>query len=64
MLSNSNFPALVMEYVNKVMINVKTISLKEDIAKGRPSATNLVSAVGIETINYKSEYKLNGKTEE
>jgi len=55
MLSNSNTPALVMEYINKVMICIKTISLKEDSGGGRPTATNLVSAVGTETLNFAKE---------
>lgn len=64
MLSNSNTPGLVMEYINKVMICIKTISLKEDGGGGRPTAINIVSAVGTETINFSKEFKLNGKTEE
>jgi len=46
------------------MICIKTISLKEDGGGGRPTAINLVSAVGVETINFSKEFKLNGKTEE
>jgi hypothetical protein len=53
-----------MEYINKVMICVKTISLKEDGGGGRPTAINLVSAVGIETLNYHTDFQLVGKTEE
>lgn len=53
-----------MEYVNKVMINIKTITLKEDASGGRPTATNLVSSTGIETIKYTKDFVLTGKTEE
>jgi hypothetical protein len=53
-----------MEYINKVMICVKNISLKEDGGGGRPTATNIVSAVGTETLNFKKEFALVGKTEE
>jgi len=46
------------------MICIKNISLKEDGGGGRPTATNLVSAVGVETLNFKQEFALVGKTEE
>jgi len=46
------------------MICIKNISLKEDGGGGRPTAINLVSAVGIETLNFSSEFQLVGKTEE
>jgi len=65
MLSNSNTPSLVMEYINKVMICIKNIGLKEDgSGGGRPTATSIISAVGTETINFNEEFKLVGKTEE
>jgi hypothetical protein len=64
MLSNSNTPSLVIEYVNKVILNMKTVTLKEDSGGGRPSAVNFVSSVGVEQLNYSRTFVLNGKTEE
>lgn len=63
MLSNSNTPSLVMEYINKVMICIKNIALNED-GGGRPFAKAIISAVGTETINYHEDFQLLGKTEE
>jgi len=64
MLSNSNTPSLVIEYINKVILNTKTVTLKEDAGGGRPTAVDWVSPVGIEKLNFSRQFVLNGKTEE
>jgi hypothetical protein len=64
MLSNSSTPSLVIDYINKVILNMNTVTLKEDAGGGRPTAIDFVASVGVERLNYSRQFVLNGKTEE
>jgi len=64
MLSNSSTPSLVIDYINKVILNMQTVTLKEDAGGGRPTAIDFVASVGVERLNYSRQFVLNGKTEE
>lgn len=61
-LSNGNNPPRIMMHMSKVFQAIKELTL--DTSGGdRPFATEIISAVGIEKVTFKSNVKLIGKVE-
>jgi dynein heavy chain len=63
-LSNGNSPAKINRHMSKIFQAIEKLTLKESsVAQERPSALEMVSCVGQETVKFTKELKLEGKVE-
>lgn len=61
MLSNGNSPKLIIPMANKVYLCIDSFKYTEDGDK--PTATHIISCVGIEEVEFKNKWKFDGKVE-
>ena len=62
-LSNASNPAIIMKHVDKIMLQTKTLTIDSPPAGKRPTASDWISGVGVETVKFNPPILLDGKVE-